>query len=263
MIKPLLLALAILLLIPNLPGIHLNAGTALYDGKEKFSPNLTFINSLDKLEKFVDAAATHKNIPFHSLEYAELLDNSIAFRFYEGSSHKTLQQDWIAVVIDKLFGTNLSDLSSADEIMLHPHAAAGQQNIIMMEILKRKNIDFRSISIHKNTALEINVGNGWYFFDVSHEPSIKADERIMGDFTLLAAYDDGTNIPAIERSYINNIPINYIIPLQFFTAFFSKTAWIFALGMVWVFRKRSYKMYAIKARGKYKEMYPLQPVFNA
>ena len=112
MIKPLIVAVAVLLLLPNIPGIHLATTPASYNGKEKFSPQLSFINSIDKLEKFVDAAAASKNISFQSLEYAELLDNTIAFRFYESYSCKTLQQDWITVLTDKLTGTHLSSLIS-------------------------------------------------------------------------------------------------------------------------------------------------------
>ncbi|HSN62470.1 MAG TPA: hypothetical protein VLR49_16150 [Ferruginibacter sp.] len=277
MIKPLIVAVAVLLLLPNIPGIHLAATPALYNGKEKFSPQLSFINSIDKLEKFVDAAATSKNISFQSLEYAELLDNTIAFRFYESYSCKTLQQDWITVLTDKFTGTHLSSLISPNDILKHPNAAAVQQNIIMMEILKRKNLAFRNIYIDGQKAMEIQIAGSWYFFNVGKEPALKGYERISGNQGIYARnlkgyygpaiQNDPTTLPqqmlSVKRGSINASPLTSLSLLQNITAILSKTAWAFCLLLLWVVRKRAFKMYAIRPKGKYIYMYPAQPVFNA
>jgi phosphatidylglycerophosphatase A len=278
MIKPLIIVLAIILLLPNIPGISFADSPNSFNGKEKYSPQLSFIHSVNQLEKLVDAAAKDKNIPFQSLEYAELLDNTIAYRFYDSYSRKTLQQDWITVISDEFLGTNLSFITSPDEIMQHPNAASIQQNIVMMEILKRKNINFRNIEINEHHAIEIQIAGNWYFFDVSKEPNLEGNERISGNKGIYAMNLTGYYGPKVEveskgktpqssvhiqRGDINDPPVFGMNLLQIFTGFFSKTAWILCLLLLWVVRKHSFKMYAIKPKGKYIYMYPGQPVFNA
>ena len=274
MLKPLLILASVLLLLPNIPGIQLKTSTTSYNGKEKFNPELSYINSVDKLEKYVDAAAKDKNIAFTSLEYAEILDNAIALRFYKGQSNKTLQQNWITVVADKLAGTNYSMLLSADDILQYPNAAVMQQNLVMMELLKRKNIEYRNISLNEKDALEIKSGSNWYFFDVSNEPNIKAEERISGNHGIYASNLSGYYGPAshaafgnglinIKRGNVNDSAIASIQAVQIFTTILSKTAWIFSLLMLWAVRKRPFKLYAIKPKGKYIQMFPMQPLYNA
>jgi len=277
MIKPLIVAVAALLLLPNIPGIHFAETPASYNGKEKFSPQLSFINSIDKLEKFVDAAAASKNISFHSLEYTELLDNTIAFRFYESYSCKTLQQDWITVLTDKFTGKHFSSLVLPNDIMQHPNAAPVQQNIIMMEILKRKNINFRNINMDGHEAMEVQIAGNWFLFNVGKEPHLKGYERISGNQGIFATnlkgyygptlQKDRITVPqqilSVKRGAINASPLASLNLLHAVTAILSKTAWAFCLLLLWVVRKRTFKMYAIRPKGKYIYMYPAQPVFNA
>src|SRR6187200_1616147 len=102
MIKPLLIALSAILVSPNFVDKDIQSYPVSYNGKEKFSPQLSFINSIDKLEKFVDEAASDKNISIGSLAYIEILENVVAHRFYNGSAHKTVSQDWITAITDRV-----------------------------------------------------------------------------------------------------------------------------------------------------------------
>jgi len=276
MIKPLLILFSALLLLPNLPGVQLNSSANFYNGKEKFSPQLSFINSIEKLEKYVDAAAKESKFSIGTLEYTELLDNTMANRFYNGYTHKTLQQDWISVLTDKIAGTHYSLLLSVDDIMKHPNASPVQQNLVMKEMLKRKNIQFRDININEHDAIEVQLGSNWYFFDVSNEPVITGMERISGNSGIytsnLSGYYGplsktysiaGASLQHIERGAVNSSSFTGITILQSITGVISKIAWLACLLMLWVVRKRPFKMYAIKPKGKYVRMYPIQPVYNA
>ncbi len=277
MIKPLLIALSALLVLPNFLDRDIQPDKAEYNGKEKFSPQLSFINSIDKLEKFVDDAAVDKKIPVGSLAYLEILENTVSHRFYHGFSHKTPAQDWITSLTDRIAGTDYSCLVLPEEIMQHPEAACSQQAIVMMEVLKRKNINFREIGFPHHFAMEAQINGGWYYLDANMEPLIKGEERLHQNWyghadSLKKYYNTGIhpNLDAgfgtglmAEVNKTNEEQAPNLKKLQVATGLLGKIFWIFPLVLLFLVRKRSFKMYAIKPLGKYVRMQPMRPVFNA
>jgi hypothetical protein len=276
MIKPLLIALSAILVLPNLVDKDIQPQQT-YNGKEKFSPQLSFINSTDKLEKFADNAAADKNIPIGSLAYIEILENIVAHRFYNGISHKTLSADWITAVIDRVAGTEYSSLVHADEIIKHPSASGSQQALVMMEILKRKNIPYREIGLSHQFALEVFIKNAWYFVDTGMEPGITGQQRLHQNWyvhadTLQKNYTPGGQAhlssafgigPVTEVNKSNQEQSSRLNMLQAGTGVLSKILWLCPLVLAIATRKRSFKMYAIKPVGKYVRMQPLRPVYNS
>lgn len=276
MIKPLLIALSAILVLPNFVDRDIQS-RASYNGKEKYSPQLSVINSIDKLEKFVDEAAADKGIPVGSLAYVEMLENTVSHRFYHGFSHKSLQRDWITAVTDRIAGTDFSCLVLPEEIMQYPEAACSQQAIVMMEVLKRKNINYREIGFPHHFAMEAAINGGWYFLDANMEPDIKGQDRLHQNWYGHAdslkkyynpsihpdlSYGFGTGLMA-EVNKTNEEQAPNLKKLQAATGVLSKIAWIFPLGLLLFTRKRPYEMRALKPLGKYVRMQPLRPVFNA
>lgn len=277
MIKPLLIALSALLVLPNFVDKDIQADKAAYNGKEKFSPQLSFINSVDKLEKFVDAAAMDKKIPVGSVAYLEILENTVSHRFYHGFSHKTLSQDWITALSDRIAGTDYSRLVLPGEILQHPEAACSQQAIVMMEVLKRKNINYRETGFPHHLAIEAFVDGGWYYLDADMEPEIKGTQRLHEDW-----YGQSDSLKKSYNTFIHpNLDAGFgagllagmnkkneeqapnLEKLQTGTGILSKICWVFPLVLLAFARKRSFQMYAIKPLGKYVRMQPMRPVFNA
>ncbi len=277
MIKPLLIALSAILAMPNLLDRDIQADRAGYNGKEKFSPQLSSINSIDKLEAFVDAAATDKKVSIGSVAYLEILENTVSYRFYHGFSHKSLNQDWITAVTDRIAGTDFSCLALPEEIMQHPEAACSQQAMVMMEVLKRKNINYREIGFPHHFAMEASVNGGWYFLDANMEPDIRGEQRLHqnwhGHADSLKKYYNPSIHPNLDAGFgtglmaeinkTNEEQAPTLKKLQALTGVLSKICWVFPLVLLAFARKRSLKMYAIKPLGKYVRMQPMRPVFNA
>ena len=116
-----------------------------YDNKEQFNPGLYYLNSIDKLENYIDSTIKADSIPENSIDYVVKITSAIRYRFYHGFSHFTLKENWIAAISEKIFGYGLASKVKPDDIMKHEYAACSQQAMVMMEILKHKNISYRSV----------------------------------------------------------------------------------------------------------------------
>ena len=125
MLKPILIASAVLLFIPNLIDKDINEYLP-YDNKEKFDVSLSHLNSIDKLDQYIDKIAAQKNAKPHSIEYAVIVEDIIARRFYHGFSHQSLSENFIAAAAEKTIGYGLSCKVKPDEIMhmKMPHAVS-------------------------------------------------------------------------------------------------------------------------------------------
>ena len=175
--KPLLIALSVLFLIPNFFNINLEK-TPQYDHKEKFDPSLSYINSVDELIHVSDSAAKAKNIQQGSLQYAITVATILRNRFYHGFSQYKLSQNWIAAMGEHCVGCGLASLVKPDEILKYSYGGCSQQSLVLMEVMKRKNISYRSVGFPHHYAVELNINNGWYFFDTNMEPNISDSDRL-------------------------------------------------------------------------------------
>lgn len=178
MAKILLSVLAILLFLPNLFDSESQSLPA-YDGKERFSSQLAYINDIDKLEAHTDSLAFEQNICTKSFEYCELLEGIVKDRFYHGFSKFSLKENWIAALGGKWLEEGLACKVQPDDIMQHSNAACSQQSIVMMAVLKRKNISYRKVGFPHHYAMEVSIGNNWYFMDADMEPLITKTERMQ------------------------------------------------------------------------------------
>ena len=274
-IKILLISLSVLLVIPNFIDRDIN-GEPVYNQKEKFRPDLSSINSINKLEKLVDACAALKHINTHSEMYATLLSYIVSLRFYHGFSHFTLKENWIAATGEKLFGYGLASKVTPEEIIAHPYAACSQQAIIMMEILKRKHIDYRQVGFPHHSALEARINDHWYFFDPNMEPAITVQQRMheqwKGNSDNLKQFYDrniyhhlnfqfGHNVLA-ETDTVNEEPAKRAKLFQSCTGFLSKIIWCFPLLFIFS-KKRRPAMYAVRPVNHFPKRQHLHPVFSA
>lgn len=249
--KLILIAISLLLLVPNFFNIHLDKNPQ-YDQKEQFDPGLAYINSTEKLIGAADTIARQKNISHNSLAYAITVSNILRKRFYHGFSHYPLSKNWIAATGEQLFGHGLSCIVKPDDILKYGFGGCSQQSIVLMEVMKRKNVPYRFVGFPHHYATELMFNNNWYFFDPNMEPNIPDSERLETKWNCCADnlkkyYDTArfkdldwkfgtgkvihgnTNAPAAPNAELFHTTTNYL----------SKTLWLFPLVIVFYRRKKA------------------------
>lgn len=238
----LLAALALLLLLPNFIATDVNPVLS-YDHKEKFDPNLSYINSVSMLESYTDSIAASKQIAEGSYEYAELLELIIEERFYHGFSHFNTSENWVAALAGKFVKQDYACIVQPDKIMQHPNAACSQQALVMMQVFRDKKLTYRSLGFPHHYAMEVLINKEWYFFDANMEPGITKEQRMLSDWkhqndNLKQYYDAGrcahmdyqfgNNLTATIGT-INEVPAQKAKYFHIVTGMLSKIAWLFPL----------------------------------
>ena len=97
MTKPILLAVSAVLLSLNFINTDINERLA-YDNKEEFNSQLSYLNSIDKLEIFIDNKASAGHISPNTVDYVTNVSQVIGDRFYHGFSHFSVGENWIAAL---------------------------------------------------------------------------------------------------------------------------------------------------------------------
>ena len=240
--KPLLIAIALLLFLPNLFNKDIHS-TLTYNQKEKFNSQLTYLNTVDKIEQYIDSLAIANHISTNSIAYIELTESVIQDRFYHGFSHFSLNENWIAAFCGKMFEEGLACKVKPEDILQHSNAACSQQSIVIMCLLRKKNISYRKVGFPHHYALEILSNNNWYFVDPDMEPVITREQRMLSSWkhqndNLKKYYDPsrfndldyqfGIGLTAITGS-INEVPASNARLFQGATAVLSKIVWMFPL----------------------------------
>ena len=241
----LLAALAVLLFLPNLYNKEISPVLS-YNHKEKFDPSLSGINSVGLLEEFTDSIAASKQITAGSYEYAELLESIIEQRFYHGFSHFTPAENWIAAFAGKFIKEDYACKVQPEKIIQHANAACSQQALVMMQVLRDKKLNYRSLGFPHHYAMEVLINKEWYFFDANMEPGITKEQRMLsswkhrndnlkqyynaGIFTNLD-YQFGSNLTATIGT-INEVPAQKAKAFHTVTGILSKIAWLFPLMFI-------------------------------
>lgn len=249
--KTLLIVAAIVLAVPNFIDYDINERLA-YNQLERFHPALVTINSVDMLEHYIDTAAVSKNIAVSSPEYIQLVAYVISCRFYHGFSHWKLNENWIAAIGERITGIGLSCKVQPDKILLHPYAACSQQALVMMEILRRKKIDYRKVGFPHHYALEVRNREKWYYFDPNMEPYMNLSQRVHENWKQsndsLKKYYDVKKHADLEYQFGNGIkasfgtvnekPAKKLRLFQSVTSVLSKTLWCFPLLFLFIRSRR-------------------------
>ncbi|MEP6677247.1 MAG: hypothetical protein ABJA78_18950 [Ferruginibacter sp.] len=243
MSKTLLLTLATaLLIIVNFINVDINAtaySTPPYDGREKFNPALSSLNTVDKLDAYVSSVTTEASLTHGTVEYVEAIKNVISERFYHGFSHLSVSQNWVAALAEKVAGYGLSCNVTPEEILKHPYAACSQQCIVLMEMLRRRNIDYRSVGFPHHYTLETKLQNKWYYYDPNMEPAIPNSEREESRWKdsadYLKKYYDTTRFKDLDYKFGNHLAVTFGVinerpgpnakRFQSATGIFAKFAW--------------------------------------
>jgi hypothetical protein len=251
MTKYLLILLSLILFLPNLFHHDINPVLA-YNNIERFNPNLIYLNSLVKTEKYIDSIAATRSVATGSLDYMEIAASVIRDRFYHGFSHFALDENWIAALGGKFLWYDLSCKVQPEEILKHSYAACSQQEIVLMAILHDKHIPYRSVLFPHHYALEVWLNNKWYYFDTNMEPNISGEERWAEHWHNSADslkryynhiefkdldYKLGVNYK-LQYGPVNEIPALHERLFASFTSILSKIAWLFPLLLLFYLERK-------------------------
>ncbi|MEO6488808.1 MAG: hypothetical protein ABIO04_02615 [Ferruginibacter sp.] len=261
MIKPLLIALTVLLALPNFIDKDINEQLP-FNHTERFHPTLTAINSIDKLESYVDMVAATRNFDVKGEGYPLLLSYIISCRFYHGFSHWKLNENWIAAAGERITGIGLSCKVQPNEILKNPYAACSQQALVMMEILKRKKIDYRKVGFPHHYAIEVKVKDEWYYYDPNMEPTMNLKQRMHESWNQnndsLKKYYDPLKHDNLSYQFgngevpifgpVNETPAKNLRLFQTATSLMSKFLWCIPLLLLLVISSRT-RMRAVKPLG--------------
>lgn len=251
MTKPFLLALSILLFLPNLFNIDIFS-KAKYNNREKFNPQLSYINTVEKLEKYIDSIAAKKKYSPKSFDYVMSTTEAIKYRFYHGFSHFSLSENWMAALTGKIIKEDHACKVQPEAIMEDSYAACSQQEIVMMAILRKNNIRYRAVLFPHHYAIEAFVENNWFYFDPNMEPEITREQRMETSWnhhsdTLKQYYDTllfkdlnyifGAGLTALNGP-VNQIPAPNARLFQSITGILSKIIWCVPLLLLFFYSKR-------------------------
>jgi len=146
-------------------------------GFDEFDPSLSYINSMDKLESYVDMLYKQGNYDANDPSiYPELTESVVRKRFYHGVSEYGAGRNYLAGLIAKSTGSDVNAIVLPDDILKYSYALCSQQSLVMMELLKKKGYSYRMVGFYSKEsgsghyAFEIKYRNKWHFFDPNMEP---------------------------------------------------------------------------------------------
>lgn len=155
------------------PEAHTRRPGDLYD------PSLARLNSLDKLMAFTDSL--YENVStalFDPARYAELADSVVRMRFYHGLQNYRFTDNYLANLSGKFLWSHLGAKVLPDDILKGHKAFCSQSSIVFQELLRRKDIEFRTVALPGHFCTEVLVDGHWRFYDVSYKPSFAGIGRL-------------------------------------------------------------------------------------
>lgn len=171
----LFLVLALTTLLPFFGRLFNHTETAKATN-ELFRPELTRLNSVDKIVAYTDsvyAAQVHEG--FDTVLYTRILSQLIKERFCHGTLDYSFSENWIACLSGKLIWNHMSSIVIPEDILKHQQGLCSQQTIVLMKVLREKNINVRSVGLGYKEGpghflCEIMYNGSWHLHDVSVEP---------------------------------------------------------------------------------------------
>ena len=142
--------------------------------REEFDPS--YFHRFQSVESIIHDADQQFGKGNKSLAYYNHVAKILRNRFYHGYSHYKFSENALAY-FSGFAWNHLSALVMPEDIMKHPNAACSQQAIVLMEIFKRNQIDFRKVILENHFVVEGYIENEWRYFDTNLEPDIMQNRK--------------------------------------------------------------------------------------
>ena len=233
--------------------------------KEEYSPELSYINSVSKLEAHTDSlflAAAGNGIPDIAL-YPVILNDVIRKRFFHGVYRYSIGNNFFAFLATKLSGRSWNEVWDANDILKSQHAFCGQQSLVEMSLLIKKGYPVRTVRMHSPTfkdghfAFEVFYNNNWHFLDPDMEPNsalLQQIERpslaslsslIRNDKKILASLYPHANADVVFELFqnyklgkVNKLMPDHIYMFASVTKFISFISWLLCAVVYFFFLRR-------------------------
>jgi len=144
---------------------------------ELYKSELSRLDTPEKCLAYADSvyAAQHTGT-FDTASYVATLSLITKQRFYHGSLDYTYSENWIAAAAGKFLWSHLSSIVIPEDILKHSSGLCSQQTIVLMKLLRAKNIDVRSVGLGYREGpghflCEVRYDGAWHVHDVSMEPA--------------------------------------------------------------------------------------------
>lgn len=213
--------------------------------KEQFDPVLANkIKDVGALDNYIDSIQRAEGIKPESIQYADLISNTIRNRFFHCYSHYSLSQNWIAAFCGRFIWYDLSAIVIPDDILKYSMGACSQQSIILMDYFKRKHIQFRKVAFDHHFAMEAKFNNNWIYFDPDMEPPypkgfrpglaylLKGDHLALLYKGLIPADDVHIMLGHPRVGKVNEYPAPKVKFFHIVTGFLSHWLWILPLSIL-------------------------------
>ena len=203
---------------------------------EKYDSSLKRLNSIESLIKYNDSLYFSDNTSktIDTIRYVEHIVDLIQLRFKEGLARYSVKNNWILYYSNKYIWDHISAIVDPDDLMLFGGGLCSQQNIVFLEVLKRKKITFRTIGLGfpegpGHFLCEVRLKGNWNLYDLTLEPNFDRTTKITKgiDFYLQnihefhAAYDSIVDperidklLQRVEYGEVNQFPAQNMIKLH-------------------------------------------------
>jgi len=268
----LLILLAILLIAPNFIDVDINKDKAANLTSPHSPMALNSVTDINTLEKYIDLAAAKYNLKPGDPGYLLFASHIVSHRFTHGFSHWNLSQNWIASLGQRITGIGLACKVQPDGMMKDRIAACSQQAQILMEIFKRKGINYQKVGFPHHYALQAESNGKWYYLDSDNAPNMSLQQREFASWKGMSAnlkpyyltkignsnfnYHFGDDSQIAELGTINEIPARNLTAFQNITALLSKGLFMIPLLIVY-YRRGKFVVSAAAPESR-----PYTPPFN-
>ena len=226
--------------------------------EEFFNKNLTYLNSLNKLEEyFLTTIITEK---FNDIESVIFADQLLRERFVHRNKNILLKDNWFLYVFN-FFSKNRNNslyLSSVspDYILRSDEAICNQQALVFQFLMKAIGVEYQSVLLNiprypdafGHFASAVNVNDQWLYIDTDLEPDydikdpavldglLNGDKKMFNNLYPAYIVD---NIPdgSVKLAFKNKNPAFWGRLFQDICYFISHFAWIVLLAIFFVLRK--------------------------
>jgi hypothetical protein len=156
----------------------------------------SYYAKFQSINDIIQASDLHfKDQTKNTLAYFNYVAEIVRKRFYHGYSHYAASDNIFAWLSGTLVWNHLSAIVIPDDIMKHPMAACSQQAIVMMEIFKRKGIDFRKVGFPGHYTVEGKINGTWQYFDTNLEPNFNNNRESLQLLLNTNRFDSVYSIP--------------------------------------------------------------------
>jgi hypothetical protein len=269
------LLLSGVLLLPNFLNVHLQALPGSGHSWEIYNPQIAKkLRSVAQMEAALDAEANARKLSVRDTAYGNTAARIVSERFFHGYSHYALNENWIASLAGKLVWDHLSAIVLPDDVLQYSMAACSQQSIVLMELFRRKGINYRRVGFEHHYLLEGKFAGNWYLFDPDMEPDFSvvahnSYDSLRQQGALIKIYHNQLDAAGISWAMANSsygkenaAPAPYAAIFHQVTKVLSRTLWLLPLlflFLVWI-RQRQKVIGPVstnkKGRGLQQVFYP-------